>query len=1408
MLSVLTVLLYSQDRKISGIINEYKKVTAIGPGLNNITLADVGNIAQFDTVLLIQMKGSIIYVPETGSYGSYRESIGASGKYEFLIVQSVNPGTKVVDFTNPILNTYDINGLVQLVTVPSYPSATVKGTLTCQPWDSISKTGGVLTMIVGRNLALNANIDVSGKGFYGGAVPATPSSGICLGTATYDNFSYPNSYLNSGFKGESHVTRAWLDLSNIPSIYPTYAKGKGNNFTSGGGGSGRYSGGGGGSNYGLGGKGGKEMASCTPLPGEGGLGGKTVDNTDLEGFLFLGSGGGGSTYESAPTASAGGRGGGIIIIMCETLKGKGKIISADGAQPGTTASGNAGAGGGGGGGSIALYQQSFSTPLDSSLLTISAKGGKGGNTSNLYGEGGGGGGGFILTNNPTDPGNVTKTTAGGIGGTRSNATTGSSGTAGMSVTTFAPTLNGFLFNTIKSEVTGNLIDSICSNVPFGNILGTKPVGGVEGSGYHYQWQSSTLASPVDADYVAAAGVNDQQNYSPGLLTQTTWFRRVVTDNGTPLVLTDKSTPIKIIVQQAITGNLVGKDTTICYNQNPLPLVPLNAGPSNGSSKNYYLYKWIQNTTNTNWNTSPDATGTFNKASYDPPALTITGPNYYQRVVTSGRCISYSSTVTITVLPLITGNITARPDSVICEGSLFNNLGASAPGGGDLVTYKYQWQDSITSSVWKPAVGLNTATGYIPDTSTFSVVENRYIRRVVFSGPDSVCKSKSVPILLTRYHKIKSNSIASDQTICSGTSPVPLTGTIPIQGKSGSYTYIWQDSIKNGVWTNRGVTDFTHAPGNLTDTTWYRRIVNSSKCTNASLPIRVNVHKPIASNTISVLAGGLTDTIICNGQTPHLLKGSIPTGGTNIPGSYIYQWKFSTDNVTYNTVATAGTTTNYQPPALTATTYYKREVTSGTCSLLSSAITIQVLPLITNNTISANQTICYNTVPTQLTGTAPADGAGPGSYTYYWEQSSDGGTTWSVISGAVSPDYSPPALTIPMKYRRTVTSGLSGCCTNISNIVTISQYPPLPTGKITNIADTSICGGLQVLLKVELTGVSPWKVTYKENSVDSPIMPATTAKTTFTVTPATVSTLDVYSYSVAKVEDANGCIATSLTGTKKANVYHVPKANITMNDSIVCGPVIDLKATPSYGTGLWKYPAAVVTSTANGPTVTATIDDIYVDGKIKHNFTWEETNWNCKSQDVIGITFYRKIASVEAGLNTTLYSFDNIFSMSASPPEPWETGLWSVLSGSGDFDNSTLYNTKVLNLDPDVTNSFKWYVENGECNAEDIVNIDVDDIFIPEGFSPDGNGVNDIFEVKGLDLDNQDAELKIVNGAGSEVFSTAYRSGQDKKVWKPWDGKNSNGYDLPEGTYYYLLKLTSLGNGKVFKKSGFIILKRY
>ncbi len=1396
-LSGLTVSVFSQDVKIGGIINGYKHVTMVGPGTDNVTLNNIDGITSGDTVLLIQMQGVGISTSD-GIYGQgVIDTIGKPGGYEFLLVGAVDNGTKKVFFTRNILNSFDVRGNVQLIQVPCYTAATVTATVTSKSWDDTDKTGGVVAMIVGGKLRLDADIDVSGQGFKGGKDTIGIGECVMVNQTANSHDSYPRTWLNAGYKGEGIAN--YDELRNL--LYPLHAKGQGINLTGGGGGNGKYSGGGGGSNRGKGGDGTYEknlgVGSCPDFQ-PGAFGGTTVLASVIENDFFMGGGGGSSTHALGSSGSSGGNGGGIIIIIADTISGNGHFLKADG-QTAANADGDGGAGGGGAGGSVILTLQSFSSdPAD--LLTVSVKGGNGGINPAGYGNGGGGGGGLVWLSTPTKPAKVSVDYNYGSPGT-----TDGNGDIRYN---FIPKLNGFLFNTIRSSVTGNQVDSICSNVPFGQITGTVPVGGT--SPYTFQWERSIL--PDTTNFSPAAGINNQQNYSPGLLSQTTWFRRTVTDQGTP-VITDISNPVKIIVQQAITGNLVGNDATICYNQVPVSLVPLNAGPANGSSYNYYYYKWIQNNTNANWDTSPDASGINNSpsGSYDPPALTDT--TYYQRVVTSGRCIDYSPTVTITVLPLITGNITTRSDSVICEGAQFVPLSASAAGGGN-ATYLYQWQDSAASSVsFLPAAGVNTGITYLPDTSTFAVTEQRFLRRVVFSGPLNVCKSQSEPILLTRYHKIINNSILADQTICSGDTPLPLTGLTPAQGKAGEYTYVWQDSIRQGVWTTRATTPLTFSPPALTDSTWYRRIVYSGVykslpvCTSTSPLLRIAVHKPIENNNISLISGNFSDTTICNGQIPHQLLGTVPTGGTDLPGDYIYQWKYSTDNSIFIPVPSGGIGASYQPLSLTATTYFKREVTSGTCPGESNVITVNVLPSITGNTISANQTVCYNTSPAQLTSADILGGGnGAGSYTFYWEQSLNNGITWTAASGtnnSPAGEYSPPVLTVPVKYRRTATSGANGCCTSVSNVIDISIYPPLPTGTITSTADTTICEGSKVRLNIHLTGQTKWNVRYLENSVLSNPVSIAATDTTLLVSPVTGTALTIFNYSLESVVDRNGCNAVVLDGSRKATVYKVPVADAGIDRS-VCGPVVNLAATPSVGTGAWYYPSAVIASTINSPSsITVTIDSTFSGGDISHKFYWEEINWQCRNKDSVTITFDKRVSSVDAGADTSIYSFDNTIQMSAGPLLSWQTGLWTVESGSGIINPATGNHAEVSNLATG-QNIFLWTVTNGECHNQDQVNILVHNEFIPKGFSPNDDQINDTFIIEGLTPDLE-AEFRVVNGAGTEVFSTGNLNGQ---VWKDWDGKNSNGAGLPEGTYYYLLKVTSKITGQVFKRSGFIMLKRY
>jgi gliding motility-associated-like protein len=89
--------------------------------------------------------------------------------------------------------------------------------------------------------------------------------------------------------------------------------------------------------------------------------------------------------------------------------------------------------------------------------------------------------------------------------------------------------------------------------------------------------------------------------------------------------------------------------------------------------------------------------------------------------------------------------------------------------------------------------------------------------------------------------------------------------------------------------------------------------------------------------------------------------------------------------------------------------------------------------------------------------------------------------------------------------------------------------------------------------------------------------------------------------------------------------------------------------------------------------------------------------------------------------------------------------------------------------------------------------------VPEGFSPNGDGIGDTWVIQGLE-NYPGASVKIFNRYGNAVFEAdPYRN--------DWDGTNTNSFSigdqLPIGTYWYILDLK---NGEE-PQAGFIYLNR-
>jgi gliding motility-associated-like protein len=106
------------------------------------------------------------------------------------------------------------------------------------------------------------------------------------------------------------------------------------------------------------------------------------------------------------------------------------------------------------------------------------------------------------------------------------------------------------------------------------------------------------------------------------------------------------------------------------------------------------------------------------------------------------------------------------------------------------------------------------------------------------------------------------------------------------------------------------------------------------------------------------------------------------------------------------------------------------------------------------------------------------------------------------------------------------------------------------------------------------------------------------------------------------------------------------------------------------------------------------------------------------------------------------------------------------------------------------------------NCDGIKDVSGLDFFIPEGFSPNGDGVHDFFQILGIE-EFPDAKMMIFNRWGNKLFEKEKYGnlnfwGSHEEAW--WWGTSESrwtfgGARVPVGNYLYILEL---GNGTVFK----------
>lgn len=150
----------------------------------------------------------------------------------------------------------------------------------------------------------------------------------------------------------------------------------------------------------------------------------------------------------------------------------------------------------------------------------------------------------------------------------------------------------------------------------------------------------------------------------------------------------------------------------------------------------------------------------------------------------------------------------------------------------------------------------------------------------------------------------------------------------------------------------------------------------------------------------------------------------------------------------------------------------------------------------------------------------------------------------------------------------------------------------------------------------------------------------------------------------------------------------------------------------------------------------------------------------------------------------------------SPPELIDMQLLADTFKLDDLTNLVMYN-------PSITNKFCYYVELSERigNPYGVRGISKSNIacatqfarvFVPNTFSPDGDGLNDIFKPSTAFVSKEGYSFKVFDRWGGVVFETT-----DPSVG--WDGKSGVGL-APPGMYTYFLKYKTM-DGSLREKAG-------
>lgn len=809
---------------------------------------------------------------------------------------------------------------------------------------------------------------------------------------------------------------------------------------------------------------------------------------------------------------------------------------------------------------------------------------------------------------------------------------------------------------------------------------------------------------------------------------------------------------------------------------PRPLLDMQGDTAICNGESVQLaYHQSQPGVNYSWTWSPSVGSPLDDPNSATPIATPQGfpsavtPYTFTLTATISAC-----TVVVNVpVDVVDFNLNLNvTDTAICKGSpvTVNATLTPPPPGGGMVT-------------WQPTTGLQIA----PNGLSAIALPNKPSLYVATAAVPGCIRMDTLNIhvdSLPPYLTI----LPIDTMICKGamveltTNPLPDLGSFPIP----PLEFLWTPA--DGQLTPDSLINMVVQPD--TTTVYYRKTTNGVCMRTDSALVKV-----IPPAQMFIVPA---DTTICPGQSVQLQLIPVTPGITGImwsppdglscfeecynpvatPGgsmTYMAEGEFmgcpvnATTNinvsplpsiqmtgqtelcegasVTLNTAydplsnyVWASTDPNFQPsqnptvtPTLSMTTYSVTATNAIGCTNVGS-VTIRVNPQ-PSLTVDGDTTICLN-FSTQLT----ASGSVPG--TYIWNT----GQTGQNIT------VTPSSMTV---YTVTYTPNNSVCPPIIGSVtVNVSGVGP----QVTPQSDLELCPGSQVILNT-IPPPSP-ATTYTWTSIppgfnfNQAIPPPQTPDTTT-------------EYLVTAI---NG--QCTLMQTIKVVVY---SATLTLPDEVrVCaGESVNITANGSLtGTYLWSTGQTTSTITVSPTqTTTYTVEYIYGDSCLLDG-----------AVDVIVLPSF--MLTIEAEPDTNRINIGETVELTGIvSPSQNLTNFQFAWTENG---QQSVGNTESVTLTPEGNETSVAYTlvatsPNG-CSQEARIEFELvqPKVVVPNAFTPNNDGVNDVFRLKVLEGTIRMLQMDVYNRWGEKVFSS-------NEPDAAWDGKMSDGKGAPSDVYVYYIR---------------------